>query len=438
MGDKSIGKTDQAWIDILKKYPIEEKTKKGEFYFLKSSEINEFRESRLMTKFDTSESVSKPLKDLGLNVLPVSRKMYVLGKFNLYQPFPDVSGLKPTQISLPKYETLQVENLTSESNAINALLASRTLEDFLGEQETDLVQTFNGRMGSEEFSFDINFAVDSGPAIRKTIKVDRAQIEIDAGLESQLSVSIMEAKNIRHDDFNIRQLYFPYRRYFKTVSKPIRLIFSQYTNLTYYLYEYRFANPEIFSSIELVNQQAYTFEDSRISMEDLVEVWKRTKPVFDDNKEEADVPFIQADRFDRVISITERLGAEFENSMSMDDIAIFMGTVKRQASYYSAAGEYLTLFDRSQSGVVKLTDKARKILKMNYRDRQLAYAGLCFEHDIFYRLFRDVQSAGEIPDRRHVEKIMLELNVCNGETTLGRRASSVISWLSWIFSLVDD
>ena len=75
-----------------------------------------------MTKYDTSEYVPVPLKKLGFNVLPVSRSAYVIGDFELYEKFPDVSGLKPQLASLPDFETLSIDNITSESNAINALM----------------------------------------------------------------------------------------------------------------------------------------------------------------------------------------------------------------------------------------------------------------------------------------------------------------------------
>ncbi|MBR2675164.1 MAG: hypothetical protein IKB96_10430 [Prevotella sp.] len=439
---ETIGKTDNAWLKLFEKYPIEEQTKNGGLFEIQADAIKEFREPRLMTKFDTVESVASPLRERGLNILPVSRHSYVIGKFDLYKAFPDTLGMKPTPISLPDYETLRVENLTSESNAINALLVSHTLEQFLNEEEQDLVETFNGRMGTGDFSFDVNLlpqkAAGFNAAVRKTINVSKAQLEIDGGFESQSSICIMEAKNIRHDDFNIRQLYFPYRKYLAMVKKPIRLVFSQYTNLTYYLYEYEFTEPNLLSSIRLINKHAYTFEDCQISMSDLIDTWKKTTVNFNDNQTETNVPFIQADRLDRVIALAERLGVANENAMTTDEVTEFMGTVRRQAAYYPAAGAYLGLFDRSERGKVKLTDIASQILDMNYRERQLAYVRLILRHRIFHNLFKMVIDNGTYPDKQYIEETMLQLNVCNDGATVHRRASSVLSWLNWMISLADD
>lgn len=425
------GKTDKAWGDILEDNPqILEAVEQDGFYIIEARDIKRYREPRLMTKFDTSVNVAQPLKAHDLDVLPNSRHSYVLGRFNLYEPFPDVTGIRPIPISLPDFETLRVDSLTSEANAINALIASRTLEDFLGEEW--LVETFNGRMGTDDFSFDVNVA---GGIL--SVDVHAAQLEIDGGFESDRSVVIMEAKNVIHDDFNVRQLYFPYRKYLGVVHKPIRLVFSQFTNLTYYLHEYEFWDDNLFSSIQHVRTCAYTFEDVAISWSDLYGTWERTRVETDDNQNTAPVPFIQADRFDRVLALLERINAE-GGDMLTSDVAEFIGYVPRQAAYYPAAGEYLGLFEREERGHVRLTRLAEMILDLKYRDRQLAYASLMFRHEIFHRLFGIAYQSGTLPEKTDVVSLMLELNVCNDGATVVRRATSVISWLGWVMQLPED
>lgn len=438
---ETITKTDDAWRKILETYPIEQCTSHGGIYEIEASEIKKFREPRLMTKFDTSKLVADPLQKLHLNVLPSSRHSYVIGKFQLYEKFPDVSDLKPISITLPNYETLRTENITSESNAINALLVTNTLEKFLEEENQGFIETFNGRMGTDDFSFDVNLFNDnknlSNNKNHATIAVNHAQLEIDGGFESKLSVSIMEAKNIIHDDFNIRQLYFPYRKYLQFVHKPIRLIFSQYTNLTYYLYEYKFLDPNSLSSIHLVKKQAYKFDDRNISMDDLINVWRRTRIKFNDDQTTSNVPFVQADRFDRLIALLEHLNLMTDNTMSTDEITEFMGTTKRQAAYYPAAGEFLGIFDRSERGKIHVTQIGMKILQEEYKERQLSYVELIFEHKIFHDLFKIFLDTGKIPDKDYIVEFMLKLNVCNYGKTVERRASSVSGWLKWIINLVN-
>ncbi len=429
----SQGKTDTAWEKILDAHPdIVSTIEAGEVYRIRADEIKKFREPRLMTKHDTSESVPSPLKKHGINVLPLSRYEYALCDFKLFEPFPDTSDLRPKLCTLPDFETLTVDNITSESNAINALIAGGILDDFLGTENT--VETFNGRMGTGDFTFNVD-CMHGSPV---SIEVNSAQLEIDGGFENDESVIIMEAKNVLHNDFHVRQLYFPYRKYYALVTKPIRLVFSQYTNLTYHLYEYEFADPSNYNSLVLLRSEAYTFEDARITTSELYSVWQTTPVVFNDNQQTTHIPFIQADRFDRVISLMEQLSRTEDGCMTTEEVTQFMGTVQRQAAYYPAAGEYLGLFTRENRGTTALTPIARNILKLGRRDRQLELAKLMFKHEVFHVLFGRAFKTGAIPEIAEAEKVMLDLNVCNAGSTVHRRAQTVISWLRWIMSMIDE
>lgn len=428
-------KTDSAWAEILKEHPdIIDTVESGSVYEISADTIRKHREPRLMTKHDTYEMIPQPLRTLGLNVLPVSRSTYAISDFLLHQRFPDVTSLQPTLRALPDFETLTIDSITNENAAINALVISGILNDFL---ETDgIAKTFNGRMGAGNFAF----TVERRQGTPAHLHVCKAQLEIDAGFENNDSVVIIEAKNIRHDDFHIRQLYYPFRKYHTLVNKPIRLVFAQYTNLTYYLYEYIFDDPENYNSIRLLRTKAYTFEDSRITASELWNIYRSTLVRTDDNQDRAKVPFIQADRFDRVISLMERLISE-PDGLTTDEVADFLGTVDRQAAYYPAAGEYLGLFDRSERGRIKLTNSAHHIMRLGRRDRQLELAKLMFEHEILRRCFQMAYLGGRIPTVDDVVPIMAELNVCNSGTNdsvFRRRASSVIAWIRWLILLTDD
>ncbi len=426
-------KTNNAWEKILNAHPdIVTTVKNGGVYEIVASEIKKFREPRLMTKHDTSTIVPKPLQDNGINVLPISRSAYVLGDFKLFEPFPDVADLKPALRSLPDFETLRTDSITTESNAINALIASGILDEFLGSENT--VETFNGRMGTGDF----DFSVDRQSGKSASIHVHGAQLEIDGGFENQDAVIIMEAKNVLHDDFHVRQLYYPFRKYQLYIKKPIRLVFSQYTDMTYYLYEYEFTDPDNYSSLNLLRREAYTFEDTRITSSEIWQVWQKTPVKSSDNQAHTSVPFIQADRFDRVISLLERLSGADNNTMTTDEITQFMGTTQRQAAYYPAAGQYLGLFERKSRGETRLSTRGKRIVKCGRRERQLALIELMFEHEIFHVLFESFYKSGSLPDISDVETTMLRLNVCNAGATAHRRAQSVLSWLRWIIATADN
>lgn len=332
-----------------------------------------------------------------------------------------------TPWSLGHFETLTADNITSESNAINALIVSKILDDFLGAEDT--IETFNGRTGSGSFDFQVNQR--KFPAAR--LAVNGAQIEIDGGFENSDSITILEAKNVRHSDFHVRQLYYPYRRYADIAKKPVRLVFSQYTNLTYYLFEYEFENPLDYSSIALVRKAAYTFGSDSISKKELIQVCRSTRITTDDNYSRADIPFIQADRFDRVISIAEKLKSEYE--FTNESLAEFLGTVQRQAGYYKNAGKYIGILQSIKPNSITLSEEGRRILNLPYKERQLELASKLFQHEIFNFFYREYLAKDKFPDKQIVVAKMQELHVCKSDfvdATYLRRASSAISWLKWL------
>lgn len=424
-------KTNEAWKKLIEKYNIVERIKEDGKFRILSKQIKEFREPRLMAKWDSSESLPSVLKKHNINILPDSSNSYILSDFELYEKIPQLTEhvTEMQKVMVPDYETLEIKHITSESNAINLLVLSNILDDFL-EVEGN-VQTFNGKMGSGKF----DFFVDTKRGKEK-ITVNNARIEIDAGFENKESVVIMEAKNVVHPDFHVRQLYYPYRLWKQRVTKPIRLVFSVYSNMIFRLFEFEFNDLEDYSSIRLVKEKNYSLQDTKITLEDLLKVYKNTKVKTDDNQVKSDVPFIQADTFERIISLLEQL---YENSMTTDEIAELMQFEPRQSDYYFNAGKYLGLFekvkdDEKDAIVVQLTNLGKNVYKMNYKDRQLKLVELILEHKIFNELFLYTFKKHELPPRELVMKKMREYNVC-GERVIHRRSGSVLSWLKWIFNL---
>lgn len=427
---------NEAWRKLLEKYNILHKIEVNGSYIIAAKDIKEFKEPRLMTKWDSSEVLPQVLKQNNINMLPISRSAYIMGKFKLYEPLPALneSVVDMTRFKVPEYESLDINFINSESNAINVLLLSRILDDFL--EEEDNVETFNGRMGTGQFSFVVNGIDDKS----YKVDVDRAQLEIDGGLENEHSVVIIEAKNVVYSDFHIRQLYYPFRLWSKKVNKPIRLVFSQYTNQIFRLFEYTFEDENDYSSIKLVRVKNYTFQDIEITAEDLLNTFNNTKIQYDDYYHEGvtgAVPFIQADSFERLISLCELL---YDKPLSPDDIAEVMNFDRRQSDYYFNAGRYLGLCEREPSSEIKhgkqynLTSLGRSVFSLNYKERNLKLVELILQHKIFHILYKEAEENGVIPDSARVRALMEELHVCSASVSQ-RRSSSVIGWLKWIYSL---
>ena len=431
MPERNTGlSANEAWKALLEKYPITETVNREGTYRIRADQIREFREPRLMAKWDSSDSLPEILRKNKLNILPDSRTSYVLGDFLLYQEIPELTEhvTRMTHVEMPDFESIDVSGISSEANAIHGLTLSGILDDFLGEGRN--AATFNGRMGTGAFTFRVN-TVRGVPA---EIHVENAQCEIDGGFENRSSVVIMEAKNVVHKDFHVRQLYYPYRLWRTKVKKPVRLVFCVYSNMIYRLFEYRFTDPEDYSSIELVRMKNYSLQDTSVSMDELKEVRRCTPVRTDDAMEKTKTPFIQANSMERVISLLENL---YENPMTSQQIAELMDFDPRQSDYYYNAGKYLGIFEKKrQDGQVLtvLTALGQKVFKMNYKERQLKLVGLILEHEIFAEFFDFVAAEETLPDKEEIERVMRRLHVC-GEGQVVRRASSVYGWLRWIRNL---
>lgn len=421
---------NEAWEKLIEKYDIINQVKNNGVFKIKSKQINEFRQSRIMSKFDTSEKLPKVFKDNGLNILPDSRRSYVIGQFSLYEEIPEEKDGEVISIPVPDFETINANNISTETQAINVLIISKILDDFLETPEN--IETFNGRMGTGRFDYDVE--TKEGSKIH--IDVDRAQCEIDGGFENEDSVVILEAKNVINKDFHVRQLYYPYRLWKSKVNKPIRLVFSIYSNMLFRLFEYEFNDENDYSSIKLLKTKNYCLDKQIITQEDLVNIRTQTTVVTNDNQKDTNTPFPQADSFERVVSLLENLK---DNPLSTEEIADLMQFELRQSDYYYNAGKYLGLFEKKNRDGIKvyLTKTGDEIFNLNYKQRQLALARQILKHQIFTDLFNYYINQEELPNKNYVINLMKRYNVCNKGELMNRRASTVLGWARWIINLID-
>ena len=427
---KNNRSANDAWKALLEKYHILEEIQRNGCFSIKASQIKEFKEPRLMAKWDSTDAMPDALRKNKINLLPDSRSSYVLSDFLLYEKIPELDEhvTQMDHVAIPELESIDVNNISSEANAINVLMLSGILDDFLGTDKN--VETFHGRMGTGAFSFE----VDTVRGIKRRVHVNHAQCEIDGGFENSTSVVIMEAKNVVHEDFHVRQLYYPYRLWRARVKKPIRLVFSVYSNMIYRMFEYRFSNPEDYSSIELVRCKNYSLQDTSITMEELIAVRKRTETKTDDNMDHTRTPFIQANSMERIISLLENM---YENPMTPQQVAELMDFDLRQSDYYYNAGKYLGLFEKEAEDkqiLISLTALGVRVFRLGYKKRQLKLVELILEHQIFGTFFDGLAETGQLPDKGAIADEMRRLHVCN-EGQIVRRASSVSGWLKWIFNL---
>lgn len=415
-----MSKNDVAWDALIERYDIVNTIQtEGEFH-IQASQIKEVREPRFMAKFDCSNQLPRPFRENNINILPTSSSSYVLSDFLLYEPVPEMCDTV-TQVPRPYFETV---NERSESNVINQLLLSKILDRFLDTKE--LQETFNGKQRSGDF----DFVVDTVRGEKRGVRVRGALIEIDGGFEDANTIVIMEAKNKLFDDFIVRQLYYPYRAWKDEVTKPIRLLYVVYFNEIYALHEYRFTDPNDYSSIELVRSGFYTFvDDMLISFDELDAIRKTSEP------ENQNIPFPQCDKFERIISLMETLNEQ--GAMTASEIAEAMEFTDRQADYYYNGGAYLGLFEKDADKKRKLTRMGELIARMAYKPRQLALVRQILRHDMFKDLYDEMRENEAIPSLERIMEIMRGYCTDFGEPMLRRRGQTVAAWLRWITKLTE-
>jgi hypothetical protein len=151
---------DDAWKRLFSKYDILNQIDANGRFEISAKQIKEFREPRLMTKFDHTINLPKIFSDNQLAILPITRGSYVISHFDAYHEFENaVAPVK--RVSLPTYiQSLDSNNIFSEAIALNCAVAAGIIAEFL--QDEALVYTTCGRMSSGSFDFVITNSCYAG------------------------------------------------------------------------------------------------------------------------------------------------------------------------------------------------------------------------------------------------------------------------------------
>lgn len=424
-----MSKNDDAWEKLFSKYNILWNIDRYGSFTISSPKIKEFREPRLMTKFDHRENLPQIFKDNNLAILPISRGDYLISSFSAYEQLETIDDAAVKKVSVPNYlQSLMPEYLVSESIALNYAEASLILDDFL--EDTSLQSTVSGRMSSDAFDFNINTSLGI-----KNVFVKNSQLEIDAAYEGINYLSLIEAKHdISCTDFLVRQLYYPYRLWQDRVTKLVKPVFFMYSNGEFRLYEYQFLDKASYNSLLLVKKCKYVLTTG-IKINTIEQILKNV-PIVD----EPEIPFPQADSMVRIINLIELL---VNGNLSRDEITSTYDFDVRQTNYYTDAGRYLGFIDKfidNKEIYYCLTPKGKKLMKMNYSDKQSCIISSILEHKVFNDVLRLTFSFGEVPDKSAIVNIMRKADIYNvsSDNTFIRRTSTVRGWINWILSICES
>ena len=412
----------QLWEDIFNDFDVLEEIEANGFFRITADQIRVYKEPRLMAKFDFSRQLPKIFKDNQLGILPIKNGEYVIGKFNLFERLSNTNSehVEIKKVVLPSFiETIDPDNIYSESNALMVANLSGMFEDTFGEV---LYETIQGKMRTNTFNFNI-YSSD----IENNIEVNGAAIEIDGGYESESNVILVEAKNSMPEDFVIRQLYYPYRHWSSRVMKNIIPVFFVYDNGVYNLFIYEFENLYNYNSLKLIDIKRYMLsnESSDIIKRKLFEKIK-----LNDELPQSEVPLPQADSFSKVIGTLEL----FNNGLTTaSEVAEELEFDNRQGKYYIDALRYLGLVDKDDNfGRYKLSPSGFVLLNYDVKSRNKELIAFILKHKPYYDVYKYYLENNELPNKQYVKDIIRKYIPDMAEETINRRASTIRGWIQWI------
>lgn len=423
-----MGLNDTAWENLFSKYNILDTVRNQGEFIISANQIKEFREPRLMTKFDHKINLPSIFSDNNLSILPITRGDYIISSFSAYKEF-ETPNTEVQRVSIPPHiQSLMPQFLVSEAIALNCANACGILNDFL--EDDEIVSTVNGRMSSGTFDFNIDTLAGT-----KSVTVNNSQIEIDAAYEGINYLSLFEAKRDLSDDFLVRQLYYPFRVWSSRVTKTVKPVFLIFSNGIFNLYQYQFDDPNKYNSLRLIKQKNYVIA-TEISLADIESLMMTVSKV-----REPEISFPQANSMARIINLIELL---HEKPMTKQDITTEYAFDERQTNYYTDAGRYLELIDKGHDEenniVFQLSEKGRYIMGLEYKERQLAIVSQILMHGVFHEVLKLHLQYGEMPDTNTIVQIMKNSNLYNvrADSTFVRRSSTVVGWINWILSIIEE
>ena len=416
---KKMGVNDVAWTQLEAKYDILQVVAADGCIELTANQIREFREPRLLTKIDSYDTQAEFLKDNRLGLIALSRTRFLVCRIDTFTSMPNFAAERIRDLPLAEFSGLRL-GPKSETSLILRALHSGLFADFFGEP---LVLTAFGRMTSGTFSFEV-------PSLGHPVTVDRAQIEVDAALENDVTVVLVEAKNSDPETFNVRQLFYPYRSWLDRLgtSKDLRCCFVCRVDDEIRLVEYRFADPYRFDSIEAVKCARYRLTgplslafDLDHALADRIIIPNYT------------VPIPQADTIYRILTILSL--AQDAGSISKTDVEDDQSFSNRQADYYLNAGTYLGYLDAIGRGEWTLTADGQMLVGKTDADRVVALQER-LTRDPFVRTAIEAIRAGSDPVSAVVERLATvaatgAFTPLSG-TTPHRRSQTFVAWARWV------
>ncbi len=428
-----MGEVSNNWEKLNDRLSLESRILDNQVVEVKASDFHDIGvQPRLNAKFDKSQDLPDLFKRNNWGILPNSRNSYLVGGFNIFCDVtrPNDEQLKSAREFSPKSElqSLDPSAVYSEAAALNLLYSTGLLEEVLGEEA---FPTVSGRMGSGEFKFKIDSTINGVEQLE--LENLRSTMEIDAGYESKSGLSLFEAKNTFNDNFNVRQLYFPFRNWNKRISKPVRPFLLYKQGDVYNIGEYRFVQEDNFSSIELVSHHLFTIGSFTFTPQTVKETLNKG-PI---ELTSEDAPFPQADDVGKYEQILDLL---LDGAVTKKSLAEHFEFDERQSDYYSNALRFLGLAVKSGPGEINISELGLTYAQATGRGRREILIRQMSQLESFRFLLAENDFDSRSGDRSELYKVMERdfehiFEADPKDSVIKRRASTIIGWVSWIRSI---
>lgn len=401
---------DDKWEILFKRHSIVDAVAANGHFDITADQIKTVREPRLMCKMDFKQSVAQPFKKHDLSILAIKNGLYRIAKTS---PFFEidiehVGKIEIIDFQLPNFiETLHFENITSESQALDAAVASGMIEKLLGEES---FLTVRGRRYTSKMDIKIQ---RHGSDVLQVYPISSVQIEVDGGYEGKNSLALIEAKMGTTDNMNMRQLVYPHIHFTKQTKKDVKTFVMFYETgsiFTFIPMAFKNNNP----SLDYKKAARFRLVDTNSATTNLSTL-EFSLPTTGN-----DAPFPQADDFSKVLfgllklsEIQPASKAELFGNFPLDP---------RQYDYYFNALRWLGLAEQNgRGGDCYLTSSGNALVELNEKQRVFIVRKIMLTDNIFSKALENHQY---VPSEEELQNSKMSL-----KTYMNRRRNTVSSWL---------
>jgi hypothetical protein len=368
----------------------------------------------------------KYFKDNELEYVNFNSNLSVIGKFSIFLTLPSELNVKNLKFDYSTFTTLNPLDVKTNNNSLMLAYYSGIIKDFIGEEE--VILTYSGEIPQENY----DFFIQSTKNRMQKISLRNYSSYIDGVFESQNKVVLLVNELYNTEDISLKELFIPFLYFGSKTSKEIVIIFMSFSKCIFRLFEINFYNSDIMNYASLSKFSSYKISNDKFTYSDIINVLNNVSLV-----DEKEIPFPQANEFVNIVKLIDYLN---ESELNFDEITEKLKVVERQTNYYTDAGVYLNLVQFKIFNKTKrfnLTDRGRKIVSSNIKNKNLGLIKCVLEHEVFNKTLKLYVKNSKMPSINEIVEIMKESNIynVNSESTFRRRASTVQSWIKWIIDL---